>query len=277
MALLTLGDLNPALWLDAADLSTQFSASSGGSTISPGDSAFRVEDKGSGGFNFIQEGSLNVPTLAANSFGTLPAWNFGANSDTRLASATYNLESAKTKLLRILVVDCQSFVNNISFRSAASTIWIQAFSNDFIVYVGGSNGRTGTQATGKRVITIAIDLAAGPSVSNGIKLYQNGTQVTFATTASTLPASTESADSATIGNVINPASNLAWVGRIAEVGLILGDTTDETRQTAEGIVAWKWGLETLLPNDHPYKDAAPGAGGNAIDRRKRLLQMRGWR
>lgn len=70
-------------------------------------------------------------------------------------------------------------------------------------------------------------------------------------------------------NVYNGSSvfNSGWIGTdqygsygigdIAEIVII--DQTDNTtqRQKMEGYLAWKWGLEGDLPNDHPYKNAAP--------------------
>ena len=45
-------------------------------------------------------------------------------------------------------------------------------------------------------------------------------------------------------------------GVIGEV--IMVQTTDTTtRQKIEGYLAWKWGLTSSLPADHPYKNAAP--------------------
>ena len=40
--------------------------------------------------------------------------------------------------------------------------------------------------------------------------------------------------------------------------MIMVQTTDTTtRQKIEGYLAWKWGLTSSLPSDHPYKNAAP--------------------
>jgi hypothetical protein len=41
------------------------------------------------------------------------------------------------------------------------------------------------------------------------------------------------------------------------VVLISAAVSTEIRQTIEGYLAWKWGLQAQLPSDHPYLDAAP--------------------
>jgi len=46
-------------------------------------------------------------------------------------------------------------------------------------------------------------------------------------------------------------------GYIAEIIVLPVAASDAVRETIEGYLAWKWGLEGSLPTGHPYKDAAP--------------------
>ena len=48
-------------------------------------------------------------------------------------------------------------------------------------------------------------------------------------------------------------------GNIAEIVSFSNpyDMTDATRQQVEGYLAWKWGIQTNLPLDHPYSSVAP--------------------
>lgn len=46
-------------------------------------------------------------------------------------------------------------------------------------------------------------------------------------------------------------------GKIMEVLIYSTLLTPESRQKAEGYLAWKWGLQNTLPTDHPYKLAKP--------------------
>lgn len=46
-------------------------------------------------------------------------------------------------------------------------------------------------------------------------------------------------------------------GNIAEIIVIASYQSTSDRQKIEGYLAWKWGLEGDLPNDHPYKNSAP--------------------
>ena len=33
--------------------------------------------------------------------------------------------------------------------------------------------------------------------------------------------------------------------------------TDATRQKVEGYLAYRWGLQSVLPTSHPYKSSSP--------------------
>ena len=59
-----------------------------------------------------------------------------------------------------------------------------------------------------------------------------------------------------IGNQANPTTEY-WIGSIGEVLIYNVALSDTDRQRIEGYLAWKWGLTSGLPADHPYKSAAP--------------------
>jgi hypothetical protein len=47
---------------------------------------------------------------------------------------------------------------------------------------------------------------------------------------------------------------------LANVGDFICFSSDHTvsdRQNAEGILAWKWGITSVLPSGHPYKNVSP--------------------
>ena len=54
-----------------------------------------------------------------------------------------------------------------------------------------------------------------------------------------------------IGNSGN--GNNYFVGAISEILVYNNTLTDENRQKIEGYLAWKWGLQASLPNNHLYK------------------------
>ena len=52
---------------------------------------------------------------------------------------------------------------------------------------------------------------------------------------------------------------------VGEVLLYDHQLTDADRQSCEGYLAWKWGVEAFLPVDHPYKSAPPGGSAALVD------------
>lgn len=48
-----------------------------------------------------------------------------------------------------------------------------------------------------------------------------------------------------------------FFGNLAEIVYVNQTNSTSDRQRMEGYLAWKWGLEANLPNDHPYKNSAP--------------------
>jgi hypothetical protein len=48
-------------------------------------------------------------------------------------------------------------------------------------------------------------------------------------------------------------------GHMKEILIFTGDMAVQDRQTVEGYLAWKWGLQSNLPATHPYKNNNPGA------------------
>ncbi len=45
--------------------------------------------------------------------------------------------------------------------------------------------------------------------------------------------------------------------KIAKLAIMLSSVSSTTRQEIEGILAWEWGLQSLLPDNHPFKYTLP--------------------
>ena len=48
-----------------------------------------------------------------------------------------------------------------------------------------------------------------------------------------------------------------WQGYVAEILVYNGTVSDSDRQTMQGYLAWKWGMQNNLPASHPYKSSPP--------------------
>ena len=101
--------------------------------------------------------------------------------------------------------------------------------------------------------TFGTNVISGVELSGGnIRLRQNG-----GTEASTASGNTQATTGVLrIGKVfVDAQPNFAGV--ISEVIFCRGHLSTTNRQLVEGYLAWKWELAAFLPNDHPYKNAAP--------------------
>lgn len=108
-----------------------------------------------------------------------------------------------------------------------------------------------------KLITTTTEISNG-TASNRANFRIDGAIVTSTSFSSTNNSVSNSNPTSTlmIGNV--PALNAGFVGDLAEL-LIVKNANFEMINRIEGYLAWKWGLESNLPANHPYKNEAPTA------------------
>jgi len=82
-------------------------------------------------------------------------------------------------------------------------------------------------------------------------LTDNGASVTLSTSAAATGYNTGSAA------VLVSTAGYSRGSDIMEIILYYGDLAPSARQTVEGYLAWKWGLQTNLPTTHPYYKFRP--------------------
>jgi hypothetical protein len=56
---------------------------------------------------------------------------------------------------------------------------------------------------------------------------------------------------------LGTSNGISTAGYIGEVLVFTSAINTELRQRIEGYLAWKWGLKSNLPSDHPYKNSRP--------------------
>ncbi len=261
-------DTTTALWLDAADSSTLFDAVSGGTTPANGGDVARWEDKSGNARNAIQPS--NKPQFITNSQNSQSVVRFVR------ASSTF-LDMTQT---------AASIMQNKPYGAIYSVCkWNGVISADQTVLNISRNGnntqlRLGLQLTlggetqsfragARRLDTDAFTGVSSPNntsyniletranyTGGNLRLMVNGTQADLVP----LPSS---------GNTSDTQSDEVSIGRIgnnhldADVGEILVfdyAVSQSENQKIEGYLAWKWGLQGNLPNDHPYKNSPPVKG-----------------
>lgn len=70
-------------------------------------------------------------------------------------------------------------------------------------------------------------------------------------------SSTSSFTNLNIGGANGAFSGQPWYGDIGEILVYNSYLANADRQKIEGYLAWKWGIQSQLPSNHPYKNAAP--------------------
>jgi hypothetical protein len=151
------------------------------------------------------------------------------------------------------------FTTNSSFPYVIGFLNIQpaSYAGDYAIRFSGGTGLSGTPA------------AAGNSndLGNG-NYYVNGTfnpnyNSSYYYNVYSIIDTQVPTQSGTSYVTISDGSVLQryMIGTVAEFLYYQNGVTNTNRQLLEGYLAWKWGLQTTLPSNHPYYSSAPP--GNA--------------
>jgi sugar lactone lactonase YvrE len=99
-----------------------------------------------------------------------------------------------------------------------------------------------------------------PSQSSTMAVYRNGTlQASGVTQAGETPVTGPLFINGQAGTSTN-----SYQSYLAEVIVFNTGLSESNRQLVEGYLAWKWGMQALLPNTHPYYAAGPSAGVTSV-------------
>jgi hypothetical protein len=270
----TPGLLRPALWLDAADLSTI--------SISTGVSQWR--DKGPNGRNFTQgtggtqpiltQAGLNgLPVLSFNgsqwltSSNTAATWNFLHNSNGSSVfavwkagnvadpNAIYGLlgsnaaVSANTGFYLLYDDRISSSRNDVALSQVSRGVVGQAAVNNLTA--------SGVHPGGTPVLISHIGDPGNATAANRSFLRVNRS-LTQANVDVNAPVATDASFALQIGACGNNIAPL--VGYIAEIVVLASIASTTVRQQIEGHLAWKWGLRDALIAGHPFANRPPLIG-----------------
>lgn len=234
------------LWLDAQDSST---LSLSGSAIT------QWADKS--GNNRNARGFNNNPTYSTTALNNYPAAQLSSNAAFQAPlpfGLTNNGLSAFIVFQKTGTANSGETIITRGTNNLAGPIDIQTTSR----FRG--NGSSQTSATsGFNIATattpVVFDFYAA---SSGWIEYANGTNVLSNTTAVTF-ADAPNVSSIYIGTRADGFGPLWFTGGVGEVLVYNRQLATGERQTVEGYLAWKWGLQANLPDTHPYKYMNPSS------------------
>ena len=245
----TPADINTALWLDAADVSTI--TESGGAVSQWNDKSGNARHLNTVGGS----GSISTGTRTLNSKNVL---DFPGTAN--LSRIAFSTTENNGWIYLVAASDPTSFSDLGTARFA--NFGLNGTNNRLFCGVGTAYALTTRITTrlsqGPQDIAASANITSSPVIVNfgrefatGGVLYINGTlQGSFVPTLNT-------ADHSTQQIVLGGDPNGYLDGLIGEVILLKSLPSTNTRQRLEGYLAHKWGLTADLPADHLYKTAVP--------------------
>ena len=239
--------ISTSLWLDASDAST---------IILNATTVSQWNDKSGNGRNVSQSNSSLQPLYTLNGLNGLNIADFDGADDvlnglpmsnfvTNNSYSAFVVGLART----IATNDVLGYVNEAFYGDAGGYIAMYLRSSNLIgAYNWDGANKVATNAYTPNTVVIGYsELSSG-----SIRIRTNGGSET-ATVSSNVAAL---AFAIQIGRNFN-SNTFCLDGKIAEVIFTNAALSTTNRQLIEGYLAWKWGLTSNLPNDHPHKSIAP--------------------
>lgn len=243
--------LSPALWLDAADASTLFDATTGGSLVAPDGSIARWEDKSGNARHATQGTVLSRPQRKTAIQNGRDVVRFDG-SDSLLTSSRSTPAACTIFLVTQAsawnptvyrspyshaynTANQSAFGIHITLAPAAALDWA---ANDYLCLGSGfTSGRgpraIGAAASGSNYRLLSLSLSSAEA-----RLWANGSRVS--TRVEVTGAIQSISGPVVIGGTIN--TNEFWIGDIGEVLTFDYSATTDQRQTVERYLASKWGI-----------------------------------
>jgi hypothetical protein len=286
-------EISPHTWIDFSDTATLFDAVSGGSVVTNGVGIARAEDKSGNGHHFTEATSGNRFTwtsVAQNSLGVARSdgndrltstaaaslWNFLHSGDSSIFIVNKSGTSSNPGAAYGWIGNNGSSSANrgvsFSYDDRALTTGMTDCFNCLCSDTGGVIAYASTVSGTNAIVTDFRDIItpnafglftinsdpSNATASNRIELSVNGGSLV----GNNARTGTNSSNNATFALQIGAVGNNAgsFLGDFCEIVIFDSILSTENQQLMQGSLAWKWGLESLLPIDHPYKNAAPRTG-----------------
>jgi hypothetical protein len=258
LTMLTLLDISGCcLWMDASDLNS-ITVLSGKVSI--------WNDKSPNNYIMGQPTTSNQPTFTSNSLNGLSTLTFNS------ASSNYLYGDSRTNQFGVGYNSYSLF----SVSRGAGYIYAKSLygsqngrilmSNTFISFAHTSDRGIPSitdpdSATTYHILELIVNRSGLIDY-----VFRNGTEVARISTSDPLYNFTNT-NTMLIGAYNNgtggipPQGGYYLQGNVAEIVSYANtyDMTSETRQRIEGVLAWKWGLQSKLPVGHPHRITPPSA------------------
>ena len=266
MALWTPSQISTVLWLDAADASTLYDATSGGSLVAADGTVARWQDKSGDGRHVIQSTAGFRPQRKTASQNGLDALLLDGNDWLEAASAAALPNTAKTIIAAVKSTNAVGgtiWSNQRATPSVATKYLVRLLRLGGINYVAGDFVAVNVTTSYDFSTEFQSPFIASwtENSSRATSLWTNGTS---RSTSGTVAAET-SITGFRIGSLLNTDGSIIqhWPGYFYEIVAVDAEVSTDVRQKIEGYLAHKWGTTSSLDSGHPYKTVAPSYGGSS--------------
>ena len=224
------------VWLDATDNSTITSSSGNVTTWS---------DKSSNGYNFITYGtSPKTGTISINGLNTI---DFGGN--TGLYNATIPFGTSYTIFAIGYTGNTNTYARLFHGTNGDGKLLFGGLSGNFATFVGnGGWNDINVNSPTTSVTTTSLMCMTTNNTGSGLLPYINGTSMN---------AKNGITVTFTGLYVANFSGGQLWNGPMGETIIYNNVLSVSDREKVEGYLAWKWGIQSKLPTNHPYYAASP--------------------
>jgi hypothetical protein len=228
------------LWLDGSDPAGTGTAPANGATVST------WVDKSGNGLNGTSTGT--TPLFASGGGITFSAGAYNTSYSSSLTNESLFVVSRYTRTSGTLSLVGQTGdgARLLSLGAGASTAQLQSS-----VY----NVALGALSSSTTVPINTIGLGGLITTNSTMDIFYNGTSVGTPTAVTITSGRTSIIGGASTGGSINTSQYFG--GIIHEVIGFTGQLTTSQRRRVEGYLAQKWGSQSSLPANHPFKTIAP--------------------
>jgi hypothetical protein len=233
------------LWLDASDISTV--------TLTSGRVTAWADKSGNGynattrynGSNITYGAPINgVSTLTFVSTSISGTFSPSFTGSNTYAFFVGNHETTTNTYARVLAmgVSGQTDFNN--------TLYTNAFTRNNGTTQIIAERNSGVNAFVATTVTNTVPfLASAYNIPGSKGINANGGAIT----SNAGPSGPFNLTNYVIGGATNNTTTELFIGRIGEILVYTQPLSTQDRQTVEGYLAWKWGLQGSLPTTHPYR------------------------
>jgi len=239
--------LSLSLWLDSSD------PNGDGSLLTNNSSINIWYDKSGYNRNAIIEifSNCGIATIQNNIKNGLPIIRFTGNQRYFVTYPSFPNTAYTIFTIQFCNTNTNSLQRLISGSDHDFSLFVGAKSNNVATFTGNANESwNDLNENIPNVNNIGSWVLVATVVDgNVLKPYVNGTL------QNSKLGTTQTFNNLYIGGTF--LGNQYWNGDVGDIMIFNENLIDSNRQSVEGYLSWKWGLQNNLPSNHPYKNNPP--------------------